>query len=299
MTLVRFAPIIFVLLWSTGWIVAHLGTRDSEPITFLFFRFLFAAIILWVILLPFKLEWPKRPMAYIHIAVSGVLLHVFYLGGVWWAIGHGFSTAVSGIFAAIQPLLTALLAPYVLGERLTVIRLAGFMLGTFSIVLALYPELAQLNLQSVYQMAGLAFINFLAMVSVSIGFLYQKRFIPSGDLRVVTLLHYVVAAIVLLPCAYLLGSLEIEWTLNTVIAFTWSIFGISFGAIGLLLYLLRHGAASDAAALIYLIPPLVAIEAWILFGESLTSLQILSAILVCIAVYLVTKNSGKNRVEDA
>lgn len=289
MTLVRLAPAIFVVLWSTGWIIAFFGTRHADPLTFLFYRFLLAAGILWLLLLPFRVRWPKDPVAWFHIAVSGVLLHVIYLGGIWWAIGNGFSTAISGIFAAIQPLLTALLAPYILGERLTPVRLAGFLLGTFSIILALLPELSGLDQAALSSMTRLAVVNFVSMVSVALGFLYQKKYIPQGDLRAVTVGHYVVAAVVLLPAALLLEDFSITWNGEVLIALGWSIFGISFGAIGLLLYLLRHGAASDAAALIYLIPPMVAIEAWLFLGDELTVLQIISAVLVCIAVYLVTR----------
>ncbi len=287
--LLRFAPVLFVLIWSTGWITARAAAPIADPLTFLAARFSLAALLLGAIMLAFKVKLPKSRRAWVHGLASGVLLHALYLGGVWYTIDAGLATPLAGIIAALQPLLTAVLAVSWLAEHLTRKQWLGLSLGFVGLLIALMPQLFALEGQAFVAGAWLMTINALGMVSVTLGSLYQKRFLPSGDLRAISLMQYIGAVLVILPAALLLEDfhIEVSWTSAAIMA--WAVFGLSFAAIGLFLLLIRHGAVSRAATLIYLIPPLVAIEAWILFDEGLNAIGIAGMALTVFGVYLVNK----------
>ena len=221
--------------------------------------------------------------------VSGVLLHAIYLGGVWWAIRHGLPAGLSGLIAAVQPILTALLAPMLIGERISGRNWAGIGLGFVGIALVLEPKLVGIGSG---EMSGVLLpmaVNIVAMVSVTFGTFYQKRWIPSGDLRTVTALQYAGAFLVTLPAAWLLEPMQIEWNTTVILTMAWSVLALSIGAIGLLLLLIRNGAVSRAAALIYLVPPAVAIEAYLLFGETMAPLQVVGMAVTAAGVALATR----------
>ncbi len=281
------APILFVLLWSTGWVVAGFSADYADPLTFLTARYALAALCLAAFAWFARAAWPATGMDWMHALVSGVLLHAIYLGGVWWAIRHGVPTGVSGIIAALQPILTAMLAPLLIGERVSLMRWLGVMLGFTGLVAVLAPGFGATG-----TFAGLVVplvVNMLAMVAVTFGWFYQKKFIPTGDLRTVTCIQYVSAALVTLPVAFLIEDLHITVNLTMALVMLWSVVALSIGAIALLLLLIRRGAVSRAAALVYLVPPTTALQAWLFFGETLTLIQILGMTVTVIGVALATR----------
>jgi drug/metabolite transporter (DMT)-like permease len=287
--LLRLAPAVFVLIWSTGWVVAGLAAPYADPLTFLAVRYAFAALAMAGIALAMRAQWPARPADYGHAMISGVLLHAIYLGGVWWAIRHGLPAGISGLIAALQPILTALLAPALLGERISLRQWMGVGLGFLGIALVLQPKLAALD-PGMMAVALLPMaVNIAAMLAVTFGTFYQKRFIPSGDLRTVTTLQYVGALLATLPAAWLLEPMVIQWNGTMVFVLAWSVLALSLGAVGLLLMLIRKGEVSRAAALIYLIPPAVAIEAFLLFGERLGPVQLVGMAVTVAGVALATR----------
>jgi drug/metabolite transporter (DMT)-like permease len=268
----RAAPIFFVLLWSTGWIVAGYSAEYADPLTFLCFRFGGASLAIFVIAWAAGAPFPKTRAEIGHALVSGALLHGAYLGGVWWAVRHGVPASISALLAAIQPIATTLLAPTLVGERMSPRRLGGVALGLLGLILVLWPKLASTSLGGgLFPVA----VNVLAMLGATAGFFYQKRFHPSGDLRAVVGLQYVGALAAILPAAYLIEPMRIEWNMTMALVLAWSILALSIGAIGLLLLLIRHGEVSRAAQLIYLVPPTAAIQAYLLFGEKLSATQLL------------------------
>jgi drug/metabolite transporter (DMT)-like permease len=287
--LLRLAPVVFVLIWSTGWVVAGLAAPYADPLTFLVVRYAFAAFAMALIALAMRATWPARPSDVGHAMMSGVLLHAIYLGGVWWAIRHGLPAGISGLIAALQPILTALLAPALLGERISGRQWAGVALGFLGIALVLQPKLATIPPGMIGVALGPMLVNIVAMLAVTFGTFYQKRFIPTGDLRTVTTLQYVGAFLATLPAAWLLEPMVIQWNATMVFVLAWSVLALSLGAIGLLLMLIRKGEVSRAAALIYLIPPTVAIEAFFLFGEKLGPLQLLGMAVTVTGVALATR----------
>jgi drug/metabolite transporter (DMT)-like permease len=285
----RSVPLVFVLIWSTGWISARYSAPYADPFTILTIRFASAGVLIAVIALAFRAQWPATRAEYGHALVSGVLLHGIYLGGVWWAIARGLPAGISGLIAAVQPILTALMAPALLGERITPMHWAGIVLGFAGIALVLEPKLAGIAMADLGGVAWPILVNLVAMLAVTLGTFYQKRFIASGDLRTVTVLQYVGAILVTAPLALATEGLRVEWNWTLVLTLAWSVLALSMGAIALLLLLIRRGAVSKAATLIYLVPPAVAIEAYLLFGETMSLLQVAGMVLTAAGVALATR----------
>lgn len=292
--LLRLAPVLFVLLWSTGWVVARASADHADPLTFLCLRFLLAGLALALIALQARVVWPRGRHA-LHAMISGVFTHAIYLSGVWWSIRHGLPSVVSGLLAAIQPIATALFAPALLGERISLRQWCGILLGFAGVTLVLEPKLFNVSVDQLEANLALIGINAVGMIGVTIGSFYQKRFIPSGDLRSVSVLQYIGALALLLPLAYALEPMHIEWTGTMVLVMAWSVLAISLGAIGLWLFLIREGEVSRAAALIYLIPPTVAVEAFVLFDEVLDRTQAIGMALTVLGVALTTMRAAQKR----
>ena len=278
-----------MLIWSTGWVSARYGAPYADPLTFLAIRYLLAGLVVAAFAMIAGARWPATGLDALHAMVSGVLLHAVYLGGVWWAIRHGLPAGLSGLIAAVQPILTALLAPMLIGERISGRNWAGIALGFVGIALVLEPKLIGIGSGAMSGVLLPMAVNVVAMVSVTFGTFYQKRWIPSGDLRTVTVLQYAGAFLVTLPAAWLLEPMQIEWNTTIILVMIWSVLALSIGAIGLLLLLIRNGAVSRAAALIYLVPPAVAIEAYLLFGETMAPLQVVGMAVTAAGVALATR----------
>jgi drug/metabolite transporter (DMT)-like permease len=287
----RLAPALFVFLWSTGWIVAKYAAVHADPLTFLAGRHALAAAAFFVVCLVTRAKWPKSRVQFGHAIFSGVFLHGLYLAGVWYAIGQGVPAGLSGIIAGLQPLLTAMVAPIFLGERLKPLQKVGLALGFAGILIAISPQLLDVFERGLGGLAVPVLINLVAMTSVTYGTLYQKRHLQEGDLFSIATLQFVGALIVTIPLALSLETLRFDWTHEAIFAMAWSVLGLSMGAVGLLLYLIRRGQVSRAASLIYLMPPVVAIEAAILFGEPLTWPMIVGTVIVVAGVYMVNRKA--------
>ncbi|MCY0094069.1 DMT family transporter [Hoeflea ulvae] len=289
MTLDRLAPALFVLLWSTGWIVAKYASPHADPLTFLSWRFTLAASLFFILTIVSRAAWPSTRAGWLHAVASGVLLHGLYLGGVWWAIDQGVPASVSGLIAALQPLLTALAAPFIVGERLTAMQRLGILLGFAGLSVAIVPGLLELDPAMLQTALIPLLVNVTAMGSVALGTIYQKRYLQEGDLRAIAGLQYVGGFLVVMPLAFLIEPMTIVWNLQSVLAMAWSVLGLSLVSIMLLLYLIRRGQVSRAASLTYLVPPAVAIESWFLFGEALTLPMVIGTLIVVFGVWLTNR----------
>jgi len=288
--LLTLTPALFVVIWSTGWIVAKYVVPHADPLTFLAVRYASAGVVLAIMALVMRAEWPKTRRASLHAMVSGVLLHTGYLGGVWWAIAHGLPAGVSALIAAVQPLLTAALAARLGGERLRVVHLAGILVGFIGVMGVIAPKLAGVSVAGLSGVAVAVIINIGAMVSVTLGTFYQKKHVASGDLRTITVMQYVGAFATTLPLAMLLEPMRFDvHVAETWWALAWSVIVLSIGAIGLMLMMIRRGAVSKVAALIYLIPPTAALQAWFMFGETLTVMQVAFMGVAAFGVFLATR----------
>ncbi|MEI2736137.1 MAG: DMT family transporter [Rhodoblastus sp.] len=287
--LVRLAPILFPLIWSTGWIVARYTVDFADPLAFLCIRYLCAGLALAAFAVYAGAQWPRSAMEATHAIVSGVLLHAIYLGGVWWAIEQGVPASISALLAALQPIMTAFLAPALIGERIGLARWSGVVIGFAGICLVLAPKLVGLDPAQLRAALVPIGVNFIAMVGVTAGTFYQKRFIHTGDLRTVATLQYVGALAAGIPMAALAGEFRIDWTPTAFVVLAWSVLALSIGAIALLLLLIRRGEVSRSAQLIFLVPPLSALQAHFLFGENLTLVQIVGMALTACGVALAAR----------
>ncbi|MBP1848621.1 DMT family transporter [Rhizobium halophytocola] len=297
MSIDRLAPALFVFLWSTGWIAAKFADQYADPLTFLALRYGTAAILFAAVALAAGVAFPKGGIDRVHALVSGMLLHGFYLGCVWWAIGQGVPAAISGIIAGLQPLMTAVAAHLMIDERLTAGQRAGLGLGFCGIAIAVLPNVLAGGAGSIP--AFPAAVNVIGMVFVSVATVYQKKYLKTGDLRAVAALQYVGAFAVTLPAAWLLEPMHVSFGLGFFAVLAWSVVGISMGAVAVLLYLIRRGQVSRAASLIYLVPPLAALEALIAFGEPLTPAMIAGMVVTALGVWLVNRKGRAEPKETA
>jgi drug/metabolite transporter (DMT)-like permease len=282
-------PALFVIIWSTGWISAKYAAPHADPLWFLTLRFACAGAVIALFAAFVGAAWPKGRMAWTHALVSGVLLHGIYLGGVWWAVKHGLSAGLSGLLAALQPLVTAFLAPYLLQERFKPSQWAGVALGMIGVMCVLSPKLGLNNgTETAWVALG---INVLGVLSLTAGSFYQKQFVASGDLRSVTAVQYAGALLVVTPLALLTEKLTFDHSLEVYAVLAWSVLVLSVFAIALMLMMINRGEVTRVSALIYLVPSTVAVQAWLIFGETLNALQISGMVLTAVGVYLATKKT--------
>lgn len=287
--LLRFAPVIFVLLWSTGWIVARAIAPYADPLTYLSARFALAAVVLLAFAFASNARWPATGREFAHMVFSGVLSVGVYFAGVWYAIGHGVPAGVSGLIAALQPLLTALLAPVFLNERISALQWFGIALSTAGITLVLQPKLAGVAPADLAQIWGALGFNALGMVAFTIASIHQKKYLAHSDIRALTPIQMLSGLAAILPFAILIEPMRLEWNAVTIGVMIWSVLVLSIGAGALYVTMIRAGAVSKVAALIYLVPLTVAIEAYFLFGETMTQLQIAGMLITSAGVALAMK----------
>lgn len=285
----RLVPILFVFLWSTGWVAAGFAAPHADPLTFLAIRFALAAVAIALICkvmgVPLSLEGDGER----HALVSGVFLHALYLGAVWWAVAKGLPAGISALIAALQPLFTALMAPKLVGEIISPRRWAGISIGFLGIVVALWPKLEGLTGAALWAVAVPILVNVGGMVAVTYGTFYQKKHLAGGDLRAIAGWQYVGAALLIFPLAFVTEPMRFDVNVISVATMAWSVIALSVGAIGLLLFLIRRGEVSRAAALIYLVPPVAAVETYVLFGETLSPVQIAGLVATCAGVWLASR----------
>ncbi len=275
-------PAAFVLLWSTGFIGAKLGLPWIEPMTFLAVRMLLASVLLLLLAGLMRAPWPKTPAAIAHTAIAGLLVHACYLGGVFWAIDRGQTAGVTAILVALQPLLTATLAGPLLGEQVTNRQWLGLLLGFLGVTLVITART-----DGGITNATTLTATTIALVGITLGTIYQKRFCPLTDLRTGGAIQYAASGVVFFTLALLTESRRIEWTGELIFALAWLVLVLSVGAVGLLYLLIRHGAASRVASLFYLAPPVTVLTAWLLFDERLGPSALIGLGIVVMGVALV------------
>ena len=287
LTAAALAPALFVFLWSTGFIGARYGLPYAEPHTFLAIRFIIVIAMLAVIARWRGAKWPREPRIYGHLAVSGVLMHSTYLGGVFSAIHGGLNAGLAALIVGTQPLITAALVGPMFGDRLNARQWAGFVLGFAGLTLVLSKSFARgaLPLAAVVcAVVGLA--------GITLGTLYQKRYVVNVDLWSGSLVQFGAA---LLPTGALALAFEhapVMWTPSFVFALAWLCVVLSLGAIGVLWTLIQRGAAARTASLFYLVPPATAFEAWLLFKETLLVAQIVGIALTALGVAMINRSSA-------
>lgn len=291
MLAVVIAP-LFVVLWSTGFIGAKYGLPYAEPLTFLTIRFALASTALAIWAVTAGSPWPRARQAG-HLAVVGVLLHAGYLGGVFTAIWLGVGAAVSALIVSLQPILTALLARWMLGETMTGWQWLGLAFGITGVALVVSEKLAE----GIGDLRGIGLCLF-ALVSISVATLYQKRYCADAPMRAGSAIQFAAALAVLAPLALLLETNRVDWTGEFAFALGWLVVVLSLGAVGLLMMLIRQDSAGRVASLFFLMPPCTAIMSWALFGEIFGLPALAGIVLTVCGVALVMRATAVRHIED-
>jgi drug/metabolite transporter (DMT)-like permease len=280
------APGLFVVLWASGFIGAKFGLAYAEPLTFLTLRMMALVLLLGVIIIVFRPKWPHGAGA-LHSAVTGLMVHGLYLGGVFVSIENGLSPGLVSLVVSLQPVLTSTIANRWLGERVAPRQWLGLLLGVVGVYLVVRERMATGETTPVAWAAAAA-----ALIGITLGTLYQKRFGGGIDWRTGMWIQYAAAGVLFALGAATFETHTVHWTPEFLFALAWLVFVLSFGAIWLLYFLIRRAAATRVVSLFYLTPPLTALMAWALFDERLAPLMLLG-IAICVAgVFLVMWRPG-------
>jgi drug/metabolite transporter (DMT)-like permease len=277
------APAVFVVLWSTGFIGAKLGLPYAEPATFLALRFALVCLILGAITWVTHAQGPGTWMNALHIMTVGVLVHGVYLGGIYLGISLGVSAGDSALIVGLQPMLTAVLAGPMLSEPVRARQWVGFLLGTAGVTLVSLRYVGLFD----SSMIGVI-LCVVAVTGMSIGTLYQKRFCSEMNLLSGSFLQFLAAAVMMGILSVIFDTQNVQWSGEFVFALAWLVVVLSLGAMTLLWTLVRHQAATRVASLFFLVPPVTALIAWPLFGETFSYKSALGMILVVGGVLLVS-----------
>jgi drug/metabolite transporter (DMT)-like permease len=270
------APAVFVLLWSSGFIFAKLGLSYAEPLTYLSLRMIAVVALLAIIIALTRPKWPSTA-GMVHSALTGLMVHGLYLGGVFVSIENGLSAGLAALIVSLQPVLTSTIANRWLGERVVARQWLGLALGLLGVYLVLQEKTATGGTTPLAWAAAVA-----ALIGITVGTLYQKRFGGGMDWRPALGIQYAAAGILFSLGAFAFETRVVHWTPEFLLALGYLIFVLSFGAIWLLYYLIRRAAATRVASLFYLTPPTTALMAWALFGERLAPLALVG-MAVCVA----------------
>jgi len=282
--LARFAPVLFVLLWSTGFVGAKYGLPYADPFIFLSVRVLIAGLILFAVAAVMKSPIAIGVSAISRSSLIGFFLHACYLGGVFYSISKGLPAGVAAVVTSLQPVLVSVLAVRVLGEQLRFKQVVGLLLGLIGVVLVLGPSFEQ-NIPA----SGVIGI-LVALIGSTAATLLQKKIGADVPLIAGTAYQYLASGFVLALAAIATGGTRIEWSGQFVVAFVWLIAVLSVGAILLLLWLLNSGSAASVSSLLYLVPPATALEAFLLFGEKVNTQGFLGIGITALGVWLVIAN---------
>lgn len=278
-------PAVFVVIWSTGFIVARYGMPHAPPMGFLAWRFalsvlLFAAWVGWS-----RAAWPQDRRQLLHLAVLGLLIQAGYLGGVWSAVKLGLGAGTTALIVGLQPVLTALWVARAsrMPQPVAPLQWLGLALGFGGLLLVVGDKLGAGEITP----ANLA-LCVLALLAITAGTLYQKRFVGPCDVRIANLVQLAAAFAVTLPLA-LLETEPVRLVPELAGAMLWSVFGLTLGGSSLLYLLIRRGAATHVASLMYLVPPCTALMAWLMFGEPLSPAMLAGLGATAVGVALVVR----------
>jgi len=286
--LVGAMPVVFVLIWSTGFVVARFGMPHAPPMGFLALRYAFsvAAFLLWILWV--RATWPRGRAQWLHLGVTGVLMHAGYLGGVWAAVKDGLGAGLAALIVGLQPMITALWIS-ARGHRhhISSRQWLGLVLGLAGLLLVVWHKL-YLGEARAFNVA----LAVLALASITAGTLYQKRWVKPCDVRTANTVQLLAALAVTTPLAWLETEV-IRMHPELIGAMAWSVLVLTLGGSSLLYLLIQRGAATAVTSLMYLVPPCTAVLAWLLFGETLSVLVLAGLALTAVGVALVVRDPAR------
>ena len=289
----RATPVVFVLIWATGFIVARFGMPHAPPLSFLSVRYALSigCFLPWVLLA--KVAWPQSRQQFLHLSVTGILMHAGYLGGVWVAVKAGMGSGLSSLVVGFQPVLTAIWLAYSLRGQdqpgVSRRQWLGLLLGFVGLLMVVWRKLTLNTPLDHVTPVNMAFA-LMALLSITVGTLYQKRYVKPCDVRTANTVQLLAALVVTLPLA-LMESETMRWNTELAGAMAWSVLGLTLGGSSLLYMLIQRGAAASVTSLMYLVPPTTAMMAWLLFGETITVATLVGTAFTAVGVSLVVRPS--------
>jgi drug/metabolite transporter (DMT)-like permease len=289
---IRAMPAVFVLIWSTGFIVAKFGLPYAPPLTFLVIRYFCSIVCFLVWIWLSRAIWPSDKKQWLHLAVTGVLMHAGYLGGVWVAIKSGMGSGLAALIVGFQPVLTALWLTWAASDKrastsqpaVTQRQWLGLVLGLAGLLLVVARKFGTTSEVTLLTFAAAVF----ALCCITVGTLYQKHHINATDVRTANVIQLGAAFVVTLPLA-LFETEAITWNASFVGAMAWAVLALTLGGSSLMFMLIQRGAATTVTSLMYLVPPTTALMAWLLFDEAITAITVLGIVLTAIGVSLVVR----------
>lgn len=288
--LIRAMPAVFVLIWSTGFIVAKFGLPYAPPLTFLTLRYLLSIVCFLAWIKFAKAAWPQGRSQWLHLGVTGILMHAGYLGGVWIAVKGGMGSGLAALIVGLQPVLTALWVSWIAsgdgqsGPKVTPRQWLGLALGLGGLLLVVSRKFG-----SGHEATWLTLVAaVIALFSITAGTLYQKRFVALTDVRSANAIQLAAALLVTLPLTYF-ETEAISWNPSFVGAMAWSVLALTLGGSSLLYLLIQRGATTAVTSLLYLVPPTTALMAWVLFDEAITTSTVIGTALTAVGVSLVVR----------
>jgi len=293
--MIRAMPWVFVLIWATGFVVARLAMPHAPPFSFLTVRFALSALCFFAWIALVRAAWPAGRLQWGHLAVTGVLMQAGYLGGVWSAVKSGIGAGTVSLLVGLQPVLTALWLTAIASRtdrggggasRISMREWLGLLLGFAGLAFVVWPKLGTGEVTP----ANLA-LAIVALLSITVGTLYQKRYVAPCDVRSASAVQMLAALVISVPFA-LFEPEAMDWHPNLIAAMAWSVGVLTLGGSSLLYLLIQRGEATAVTSLLYLVPPCTALMAWLLFGEAFTPLMTLGMALTVAGVAVVVRRRG-------
>ncbi|MGI9370859.1 MAG: DMT family transporter [Hyphomicrobiales bacterium] len=283
----KMMPVIFLLLWSTGFIGARLGMPYAEPFSFLALRFGLVTVLVAIMAMFMGSTWPNRRDS-LHAFIAGVFIHGIYLGGVFWSIDRGMPAGVSALIVGLQPILTAFLACWFLKEELNWRHWLGLFIGLMGVAMVLAPKLDISG-------SGITIVtiaaSFIGALSITIGSVYQKKYATGLDLMSGATWQYAGATAATFIAALIAReTFTYTWTIDLIVAFVWLVVVLSIGAITLYMIMIRHGQVSKIAGVFYLVPAVTALIGWLMFNETLNLVQLAGMAVCAFAVAMIARS---------
>ena len=278
-----YLPYLFVFFWSSAFISGQFIVESASPFAALSFRFLIVSICFLLFSYFFKEKILINFNIIIQAAVTGILFHGFYLGGVFFSYSIGLSATLSALIVGLQPILTNILSGPILKERVTLVQWFGIILGFIGTVLVIGYDIGKtIPINGVIA-------SIVALLGATTATIWQKKFTSKITLSVNNFYQAIAAAIFLILISYLFEIPFINFDNKFILSMGWQIIMVSFGAYAILMYLIKTGTASKTSNLFFLIPPTTAVMAYFILNEKLFAIDIIGLIICTFGVYIATR----------
>ncbi len=278
-----FAPGVFLVMWSGGYVAAKFGLGYIEPMTFLALRFACVVALMAVLFVVLRPPLPKSPAQWMHLAIVGFLLQAVYFGMCYMAFTAGMSVGTLALILSLQPIIVGLVAPRWSGESVDWRRWVGLLLGLTGAVIVIVAR------SEIAVPSAIAFLcAALALFGITVGSLWEKRFGVAQHPVTANLVGFAAGFLGVAPFMLAFESMEIVWTWQLIASLVYLIVANSLIAIGLLLAMIRAGEVSKVSALFFLVPPLAASIAWLLLDEVMPPLAWVGMVVAGLGVFVAT-----------